>query len=110
MRDNETRLDIETLFEEGRALADALLSHDLTEVRFRARQMTSVAALLGVPKVEAVAQAFMDVLGQEGATPDIGYGSVLFALSDALNEALGRTPGITGEIIPNVGPDTGRKP
>lgn len=89
MSDHIVQQDAETLVQEGHSLRDALLAQDLTEVRFRARQMARVAGLLGLTRVEAAACALVEVLGPEGTIPRPDYARAVLALSDALNEAIG---------------------
>jgi len=69
MSDDAVEHDAEALLREGQSLRDALLACDLTEVRFCARQMATVAALLGFASVEAAAALLIDTLGPEGTEP-----------------------------------------
>lgn len=89
MSDHIVQQDAEALVQEGHALRDALLAEDLTEVRFRARQMARVGGLLGLTRVEAAACALVDALGPEGTVPRPDYAAAVFDVSDALDEAIG---------------------
>lgn len=80
--------DVEALFRVGDELRDALLSHDLPGVRLHARQMADVAVLLGFGGVEAASLILIQALGPEGTIPDPSYGPAVFALSDALDDAI----------------------
>lgn len=79
--------DGEALFRVGDDLRDALLSHDLPGVRLHARQMADLAALLGFGGVEAAALTLIEALGAEGGVQSQAYGTAVFALSDALDDA-----------------------
>ncbi|HEY4091655.1 MAG TPA: hypothetical protein VGN46_09085 [Luteibacter sp.] len=85
MAENDAHITVLTLQDEGDALREALLSHDLTEVRFRAREMARLALVLGLTSVQRAATQVIDQMGPEGSSPRWGYGAAIFALSDALH-------------------------
>lgn len=85
MDDHHAKVSLDALYDEGDAMRDALLNHDLTEVRFRAREMARLALVLGLASVQRAAEQVIDQLGPEGASPRGGYGAAVFALSDALH-------------------------
>jgi hypothetical protein len=96
MFDEGFKHDVEALFAEGEALRNALLSHDLTDVRFRARQMASIATLLQFHDVHKAALDLMEALGPEGSAPARAFGPAVFALSDALDDVAGEATPLKG--------------
>lgn len=76
--------DIDALIDEGKALRHALRSGDLTEARFRARQIAGIALMLNVPNVRNATAAVIVSLGAEGERLASGYVEAVIALSDAI--------------------------